>query len=260
MTRIFPGVLAVVGEAMKRGGSIAESPLAQGLSSGHTARLFLVAKTVAFTLPPGLDAAAASKQLALADRRFRAVILRAGPCSLAAVRRFEPFGALAHAIELQQLHGKAAATILGRFKDQVGKGRFPDAAVVKRARFDSLRAVGFSNAKALALKDLAARTLDGTVPSARVLRGMGDEEIIERLTAVRGVGRWTVEMLLMFRLGRLDVWPVDDFGVRKGYSLLHRTPQMVMPRPLVELGERFRPYRSVAAWYCWRALEPTKAL
>lgn len=186
---------------------------------------------------------------------LRPIILKAGPCTLAPQRRFEPFQALAHAIAHQQLNGRAAATILGRFEDQVGKGRFPDADAVKKVRFDALRAVGFSNAKALALKDLAAKALDGTVPPAAALRKMGDEEIIERLTLVRGVGRWTVEMLLMFRLGRLDVLPADDYGVRKGYSALHRTPQLVAPKALLSLGEKWKPYRSVAAWYCWRALD-----
>jgi DNA-3-methyladenine glycosylase II len=194
--------------------------------------------------------------LARGDAIFRPVVRKAGPCVLAAQRSFEPFSALAHAIAHQQLHGKAAATILGRFKDQVGKGKFPDATVVKRARFDALRAVGFSTAKALALKDLAAKTLDGTVPTSRALRKMSDEAIVERLTEVRGVGRWTVEMILMVRLGRLDVWPVDDFGVRKGYSALYGLNELVTPKALVALGEKYRPYRSVAAWYCWRALEP----
>jgi 3-methyladenine DNA glycosylase/8-oxoguanine DNA glycosylase len=150
----------------------------------------------------GLDAGGASAALARADRILRPVIRRAGPCVLAAEKRFDTFGALAHAIAHQQLNGRAAATILGRFKDQVGKGRFPDAAVVKRARFDRLRAVGFSNAKALALKDLAEKTLDGTVPPAAALRRMADEAIIERLTEVRGVGRWTARRAPGRRLRR----------------------------------------------------------
>lgn len=210
-------------------------------------------------LPSGLDAAGASEALARADRALRPVIRKAGPCALAPEKRFDTFGALAHAIAHQQLHGKAAATILGRFQERVGKGKFPDAAAVKRARFDALRGVGFSNAKALALKDLAAKVLDGTVPKAALLRTMGDEEIIERLTEVRGVGRWTVEMLLMFRLGRLDVFPVDDYGVRKGYSILHLGGEMVAPKTLLALGEKWRPYRSVVAWYCWRVLEQQKS-
>ena len=214
--------------------------------------------------PSGLDARGASAALAKADRILRPVIRRAGPCTLAAEKRFDSFQALASAIAHQQLNGRAAATILGRFQEQVGKGRFPDAAVVKKARFDALRAVGFSNAKALALKDLSARVLDGTVPPAAALRKMGDEEIVERLIEVRGVGRWTVEMLLMFRLGRLDVFPVDDYGVRKGYALVHSPSggergdgarDLPTPKALLALGEKWRPYRSVAAWYMWRALE-----
>jgi DNA-3-methyladenine glycosylase II len=206
-------------------------------------------------LPLGLDASGASAALARAERVLRPVIRRAGPCTLAPEKRFDSFQALASAIAHQQLNGRAAATILGRFTEQVGKGRFPDARVVKKARFDALRGVGFSNAKALALKDLAAKALDGTVPPAATLRKMGDEEIIARLTEVRGVGRWTAEMLLMFRLGRLDVLPVDDYGVRKGYSQLFGARELVTPKALLALGERWRPYRSVAAWYCWRALE-----
>jgi DNA-3-methyladenine glycosylase II len=206
-------------------------------------------------LAPGLDAKGASQALARADRRLRPVIRKAGPCTLSPERGFDPFGALAHAIAHQQLHARAAQSILARFQERVGKGKFPDAAQVKKARFDVLRSVGFSNAKALALKDLAAKALDGTVPTAAVLRKMDDDAIVERLTEVRGVGRWTVEMMLMFRLGRLDVFPVDDFGVRKGYSLLYLGHEMVTPRTLLALGEVYRPYRSVAAWYFWRVLE-----
>ena len=110
-------------------------------------------------------------------------------------------------------------------------------------------------AKALAIKDLAHKVLDGTVPNAATLRRLPDEAIIERLTQVRGIGRWSVEMLLMFRLGRLDVLPVDDFGVRKGFSQLYRHREMVKPKALLEFGERWRPYRSVAAWYMWRVLD-----
>jgi DNA-3-methyladenine glycosylase II len=210
-------------------------------------------------LPAGLDGAGASEALAKADKVLRPVIRKAGPCTLAPEKRFDTFGALAHAIAHQQLTGKAAQTILGRFQERVGKGKFPDAQAVKKVRFDVLRGVGFSNAKALALKDLAQKSLDGTVPKAAMLRTMGDEEIIERLTDVRGVGRWTAEMLLMFRLGRLDVFPVDDYGVRKGYSLLFlggaSPKQLVAPKTLLALGEKWKPYRSVAAWYMWRVLE-----
>jgi DNA-3-methyladenine glycosylase II len=218
-----------------------------------------MAPTRPISLAAGLDAEGASAALARADRLLRPVIRKAGPCTLAPERGFDPFGALASAIAHQQLNGRAAQTILGRFKQQVGNGKLPDATQVKKVRFDVLRAVGFSNAKALALKDLAAKTLDGTVPTAAVLRKMGDDAIVERLIEVRGVGRWTVEMMLMFRLGRLDVFPVDDYGVRKGYSLLHfgqaSLKQLIAPKTLLALGEPWRPYRSVAAWYLWRVLE-----
>ena len=120
----------------------------------------------------------------------------------------------------------------------------------------TLRACGLSASKSLALKDLAAKVADGTVPKAKVLRTLGEEEIIERLTRVRGIGRWTVQMLLMFHLGRLDVLPVDDFGVRRGFTLLTKKRAMVTPKQLQLLGERWKPYRTVAAWYLWRVTDP----
>ena len=118
-----------------------------------------------------------------------------------------------------------------------------------------LRACGLSGSKTVALKDLAAKTIDGTVPSALALARMSDEEIIERLTAVRGIGRWTVEMLLLFDLGRTDVWPVTDYGVQKGYAKTFRKRKLPTPKELHRIGEKWRPYRSVAAWYFWRALD-----
>ena len=119
----------------------------------------------------------------------------------------------------------------------------------------TLRACGLSRAKSLALKDLAAKVLDGTVPSAKVLHTLDEETIVSRLTEVRGIGRWTVEMMLMFHLGRLDVLPVDDFGVRRGFSLLAKKRVMVTPRQLLAHGEKWRPYRTVAAWYLWRVAD-----
>jgi DNA-3-methyladenine glycosylase II len=120
---------------------------------------------------------------------------------------------------------------------------------------EALRGAGLSGAKLAALKDLAAKTADGTVPTLARLRGMADEEIVERLTQVRGIGRWTVEMLLMFRLGRPDVLPVGDFAVRKGFALAYGLDESPKPKELLEYGERWRPYRSVASWYMWRAAE-----
>jgi 3-methyladenine DNA glycosylase/8-oxoguanine DNA glycosylase len=120
---------------------------------------------------------------------------------------------------------------------------------------ETFRAAGLSRSKTAALKDLAAKTLDGTVPRRAAFDRMTDEEIIARLTTIRGIGRWTVEMFLLFDLGRLDVWPVDDYGVRKGYARTFGKRNLPTPKELLKIGERWRPYRSVAAWYFWRALD-----
>lgn len=179
-----------------------------------------------------------------------------------------PFEALAEAIVYQQLHGKAAATIHRRFLESFheicGFGAHPSPQHVLDCPNQQLRAAGLSGNKALALRDLAAKTLDGTVPSLAQIRKMSDEEIIERLTAVRGIGKWTVEMMLIFRLGRPDVWPVDDYGVRKGFALTYLglkptdkvTPKDLPSRAVMEKrAEKWRPYRSVVAWYMWRACD-----
>ncbi|HTV66328.1 MAG TPA: hypothetical protein VMD98_12025, partial [Bryocella sp.] len=124
---------------------------------------------------------------------------------------------------------------------------------------ERLRSAGLSRNKMLAIRDLAAKTLDGTVPTVKQAHRMSDDELIERLTEVRGIGRWTVEMLLIFRLGRPDVFPVDDYGVRKGFAKMRKLAELPKPKELMAYGERWRPYRSVASWYLWRAAE-TKAL
>jgi DNA-3-methyladenine glycosylase II len=165
------------------------------------------------------------------------------------------FDALAESIAYQQLSGKAAATIWGRVRALYPKSKWLDPVKVLATRDEMLRGAGLSRAKAAALKDLAAKTIDGTVPSGRALLRMGDDEIIARLTQVRGVGRWTVEMLLLFDLGRPDVWPVDDYGVRKGFAKTFGKRKLPTPKELMKHGEKWRPYRSVAAWYFWRALD-----
>ena len=166
-----------------------------------------------------------------------------------------PFDALAESIAYQQLSGKAAATIWKRVRALYPKGKWLDPAKVLATPDQMLRAAGLSRAKTAALKDLAAKTIDGTVPSGRALIRMNDDEIIARLTQVRGIGRWTVEMLLLFDLGRPDVWPVDDYGVRKGFAKTFRKRKLPTPKQLTRHGEKWRPYRSVAAWYFWRALD-----
>jgi DNA-3-methyladenine glycosylase II len=164
-----------------------------------------------------------------------------------------PFEVLVRAIAHQQLHGVAAERILARFIDACGNGGFSVAAAGARCRGCALRAAGFSYAKIAALKDLAAKTIDGIVPARSELDTLSDLQIIERLTEVRGIGRWTVEMMLMFQLQRPDVLPVDDFGVRNGFRLAYRLRGMPRPRALAQFGERWKPHRSLAAWYLWRA-------
>jgi DNA-3-methyladenine glycosylase II len=140
-----------------------------------------------------------------------------------------------------------------------GRRKWLDPRQVLATPDETLRACGLSGAKTKALKDLAAKTIDGTVPSGPALARMGEEEIIERLTAVRGIGRWTVEMLLLFDLGRLDVWPVTDLGVQKGYAKTFGKRKLPTPKEFQRIGEKWRPYRSVAAWYFWRALDTVEA-
>jgi 3-methyladenine DNA glycosylase/8-oxoguanine DNA glycosylase len=162
-----------------------------------------------------------------------------------------PFGALARAIVFQQLAGRAAQAIFGRVVDAAGGHLTPEA--LSRASDEALRAAGLSANKLASLRDLTAKVLDGTVDFAKFAR-QSDEAIIERLVGVRGIGRWTSEMFLMFELRRLDVWPVDDLGVRQGYGLAWGIDPPPPPKSLLPLGEPFRPYRSIVARYCWEAV------
>jgi DNA-3-methyladenine glycosylase II len=188
------------------------------------------------------------------------LIARSRRYSITPAISVRPFDALAESIAYQQLTGKAAATIFGRVRALYPKRKWLDPKQLLATPDETLRAAGLSRAKTAALKDLAAKTIDGTVPSGRALLRMTDDEIITRLTTVRGIGRWTVEMLLLFDLGRPDVWPVDDYGVRKGFAKTFRRRELPTPKQLMKLGEKWRPYRSVAAWYFWRALDaPEKA-
>ena len=194
--------------------------------------------------------AQASRHLAR-DPVMRALIRRHGPCGLAPDGR-SPYEALTRAIAHQQLNGRAAQTILARFVALFPNRRFPAPAAVLAARATTLRRAGFSRAKVRAIKDIACHALEGVVPTRRVCRRLGDDAIIERLTQIYGVGRWTVEMLLIFTLGRLDVLPVDDFGVREGFRIAFGRRTRPTPKALAAYGERWKPYRSVAAWYLWR--------
>jgi DNA-3-methyladenine glycosylase II len=197
--------------------------------------------------------------LSRADAVLGGLIRAVGSCPLSAHADGDPFQALARAIAHQQLNGIAANTILKRLVDSCGAGRFPTPEQVLAASTESLRAAGFSFAKVAALRDLAEKTIAGVVPDAATLHALSDEEIIARLTEVRGIGRWTVEMLLVFRLGRPDVLPVDDFGVRTGFQAAYGLSRLPRPRALAAWGERWKPYRTTAACYLWRANELKRA-
>ena len=199
---------------------------------------------------------AAARALAAREPVIARLLEATGPPDIPPSKR-TPFESLARSITFQQLSGKAAGTIYGRFAAAVGGVPTPDA--VLSTPLEDLRAAGLSAAKAASIVDLAEKVVDGTLPLDDVHR-LGDEDLITRLVIVRGIGRWTAEMFLIFQLRRLDVWPVDDLGVRKGYGMAWGLPAMPTPKALAELGEPLRPYRSVAAWYCWRATELTGVL
>ena len=208
------------------------------------------------------DAVEAQAYLAARDAKLGALMERAGPFTMKLDPAPSPFESLLESILYQQLHGKAAATIHGRVREYFRGDPTPE--LMLDTPDERLRAVGVSGNKIKAFKDLAAKTLDGTVPSHAAIKKLSDAEIIERLTAVRGIGAWTVEMLLIFRLGRPDVFPVTDYGVRKGFALTF----MMVPKsralaaadlPKADLmlrrARKWSPFRSVASWYLWRACD-----
>jgi methylated-DNA-[protein]-cysteine S-methyltransferase len=204
----------------------------------------------------GFDPRVALAHVRASDAALARVIERVGPFRLQLRRTSSPFLALAEAIVYQQLTGKAAATIFGRVCALSPRARAGlTASQVLRLSDAKLRGAGLSRAKLLALRDLAERTEAGEIPSLAALRRMPDDEIVERLTAVRGIGRWTVEMLLIFRLGRPDVLPADDYGIRKGFAVAFRKRELPGRKDLEKRGERWRPYRTLASWYLWRATE-----
>lgn len=201
----------------------------------------------------------AEAHLARVDKRLGAIIAKVGPCALPHHALRPPYETLMRAIAHQQLNGTAAETILRRFIELYPGKTFPTPEEVLDTPALSLRAVGFSSAKVLALHDIAQKTIDGVVPTTEDIVALDDDAIVARLTQVRGVGRWTVEMLLIFQLGRPDVLPVDDFGILSGFKALRRLTEMPHRRELLAYGERWRPHRTVASWYLWRAAELAKA-
>ncbi len=203
--------------------------------------------------------AAALKYLSAADPVMARLIHEHGPCKLQHEPWRSPFQSLVQAVAHQQLNGTAANTILTRFKKLFPKRRFPRPEDLANVTDEQIRACGFSFSKIAAIRDIAAKTLDGTIPSSRQIEKLTDEAIIKRLTAGRGVGRWTVEMLLIFQLGRKDVLPVDDFGVRNGFRLAYKKLEMPKPKALLAFGKKWRPHGTTAAWYLWRATDAAKA-
>ena len=204
---------------------------------------------------PRTSFTAAAAEVARRDPVMAALMERTGRFRLPKPTT-DHFAALAESILYQQLAGAAAAAIHGRFVALFDGELSPK--TVLAVPEERLRAVGLSGSKAISIRDLAAKVSDGTVPLERIER-LSDDEIIERLSVVRGIGRWTAEMFLIFQLRRLDVWPVDDYGVRHGYALAYRLRELPKPKQLEAEGDRFRPYRTVPAWYCWQAVHESRA-
>jgi DNA-3-methyladenine glycosylase II len=188
---------------------------------------------------------------------MRRLIKAHGPCGLVPQKR-SPYEALISAVAHQQLHANAAEAILRRFKALFPKARFPKPEQVLNATDEALRGCGFSMGKMLAIRDIAAKTLSGQIPSRAAALKLDDDELIARLVEVRGVGRWTVEMLLIFTLGRPDVFPSDDYGVRNGWRITKKLDEMPKPKEFRLLAERWQPHRTLAAWYLWRAADAAK--
>jgi DNA-3-methyladenine glycosylase II len=200
----------------------------------------------------------AAAHLTKVDRVLARVIRKVGPGDVDFPRGVNPFRTLVQAVAHQQLTGKAANTILKRVIALYPGKKFPSPEDLLRTPDAKLRGAGFSRAKVAAVKDIAAKTIAGVVPTARAMAKLTDLEIVERLTSIRGVGPWTVEMMLIFTLGRPDVLPVTDYGVRKGFALTYQLKELPSPKEILAFGERWKPHRSAAAWYLWRATEVLK--
>jgi len=207
------------------------------------------------TSPLPFDLAAATKHLAECDDCLKRLIAETVPFQMDQDPLQSPYEALLEAIAYQSISGKAAATIFGRVKALSSTGGIPLPEEVLKLRKPALRKAGLSGAKIIAMKDLAQKTVDGVVPTLEQAKKLSDEELVERLVSVRGIGAWTVEMFLMFHLGRPDVLPIHDLGVKKGWSITYGKKHMPKPKELLAFGERWRPYRTIASWYMWRAFE-----
>lgn len=272
-----PGAARAVGQALGRNPFPIVVPCHRVLAAGGkiggfsadggagTKRRMLAIEGVAVTTAAvttvagfGFDPRRALRHLRTADAGLGALIDAAGPFTMELQAAESTFTALSEAIVYQQLNPKAAATIYGRFRALSGA---PDGAPAPERLMaltdDELRAVGLSRAKTRAMRDLAERTLAGEIPELAEARSLPDEELIQRLSAVRGVGRWTAEMFLMFRLGRPDILPLGDYGLRRGYGIAFAGGRVADPGEIAQRAEPWRPYRTVASWYLWRAAEST---
>ncbi len=201
------------------------------------------------------DLAEATHHLSTRDEKLAALIAETAQFQTDMDAAQSPYEALLESIAYQSISGKAAATIFARIKALSGNGRPPSPEQMLKLRASTLRKAGLSGAKVLAMKDLARKTIDGIVPTREQAEKISDEELVERLDSVRGIGAWTVEMFLIFNLGRPDVLPIHDLGVQKGWSVAYGKNHMPKPKELLAFGERWRPFRTVASWYMWRAFE-----
>src|SRR5882762_3854279 len=206
-----------------------------------------------FPMSLPFDLAEATRHLAAKDEKLAALIAETAQFQTDVDAAQSPYEALLESIAYQSISGKAAATIFNRIKALSGNGRPPSPEQILKLRTATLRKAGLSGAKVLAMKDLARKTIDGIVPTREQAEKMSDAELVERLDSVRGIGAWTVEMFLIFNLGRPDVLPIHDLGVKKGWSVTYGKKHMPKPKELLAFGERWRPYRTVASWYMWRA-------
>ena len=202
-----------------------------------------------------MNTAKAIRHLKKVDPDLAEVIRRVGPCDLKPDRNRTIYASLVRSIVYQQLTGKVAGIIFGRLIDLFPGKKFPTPESILALPLDTLRGVGLSNQKTQYIRNITQAAIDGVVPDSRKANRMSDDELVEQLTSIKGVGRWTVEMLLIFRLGRPDVLPATDYGVQKGFALAKRLAEHPTPKELLAAGECWAPYRTVAAWYCWRTAD-----
>jgi len=200
----------------------------------------------------------AEKHLSSIDRRMNKVITAHGKCALIPYWERSPYESLVRAVAYQQLHGRAAAAILGRLVERFAPHPFPSAEDLATAEPQELRSLGFSLAKVSTIQGIARGALDGVVPTREEATKLSDQELIERLTELRGIGQWTVEMLLIFTLGRLDIMPVDDYGIKAGLQALHKLDAFPKKQDFARLTAKWQPYRSIGAWYLWRVADGLK--